>query len=155
MLLAALATGTAWGQQEGSSAAQALANWLECERCEQGELEAITHHGQAIVPGLITALNQGPLPAARENLRKDLESRYEQLVEHGRRNPRAPMTATKERFVELYLGNFDARFRVRAAHALGMVGGDRARAALEAAANQADRDDVRAAARESLSKLAR
>jgi hypothetical protein len=40
-------------------AAQALANWLECEYCEHDELAAVKHYGQAIVPGLIVALNQG------------------------------------------------------------------------------------------------
>jgi hypothetical protein len=151
MLLAVLTTGTAWSQ--AMSAAQALANWLECEKCEHGELEAVTRDGQANVPSLIMTLNQGPLPATRESLRRELEARYEQLVEQSKKNPNAPITATKERFVELYLGNVDAQQRVRAAQALASIGGDRARAALEAAAaNQALPDDVRAAARDALNK---
>jgi len=154
MLLAALTTDTTWSQ-EPVRAEQALANWFKCEYCEHGELEAVARHGQAIVPSLITTLNQGPSAAIRENLRGDLQARYEQLVEQSKKNPYAPITATKEQFVELYLGNFDAQHRVRAAQALAMIGGDRTRAALEAAANQAQRDDVRATVREYLSKLAR
>jgi hypothetical protein len=159
MLLAALTTDTAWSQrmskQEAVRAAQALANWLDCEKCEHGELEAVTRYGQAIVPSLIAALNQGPSPATREILRGELEARYEQLVEQRKKNPNAPITASKEQFVELYLGNFDVQHRVRAAQALAVIGGNRARAALEAAANQAQRDDVRATMRDSLSKFAR
>jgi hypothetical protein len=154
VLLSALTTDTAWSQQEALSAAQALTNWLGCENCEHGELKAVTLHGQAIVPSLIAALTQGPSPATRENLRGVLEARYEQLVEQSKQNPNAPITATKEQFVELYLGNFDAQHRVRAAQALAVIGGHHARAALEAAANQAHRDDVRATARESLNKFA-
>ena len=155
MLLAAFTADTAWSQQDTGRAAQALADWLECEYCEHDELAAVTHHGQAVVPGLIAALDQGPSPATRDDLGRALAERYEQLVEQSKKKPHAPIAVTKEKFVELYLGNFDAQYRVRAAQALAAIGGDRARAALEAAASQAQREDVRAAARESLRKLAR
>jgi hypothetical protein len=150
MLLVASAADAAWSQQD---AAQALADWLECEYCEHGELAAVTHYGQAIVPGLIAALDQGRSP---DDLRRALEERYDQLVEQSKKNPHAPIGVTKEKFVELYLVISDAQHRVRAAQALAAVGGERARAALEAAgATQTHSDDVRAAVRESLRKLAR
>jgi hypothetical protein len=145
MLLATLTTDTAWNQPEAGSAAQALVNWLECEHCEHGEVEAVTHHGQAIVPSLIAALNQGPSPATRDELGRALAERYEQLVEQSKKNPRAPIAVTRDRFVEFYGGALDAQHRIRAAQALAAIGGERARAALEAAAGPAQRDDVRAA----------
>jgi hypothetical protein len=77
-------------------------------------------------------------------------SRYAQLVEQSKKNRHAPIGVTKEKFIELYLGILDAQHRVRAAQALAAIGAERARAALEAAASQAHRDDVR----ESLRKLA-
>src|SRR5262245_39235005 len=60
MIFAAFAAGTAWGQRDAGLAAQALANWLESEDGDHDELQAVTQHGQAIVPSLIAALNQGP-----------------------------------------------------------------------------------------------
>jgi hypothetical protein len=157
MLLALLATDTAWSQQEAGNAAQALANWLDCETCEHGELDALTRHGQAIVPSLIAALDQGPSSATLRALGDALAERYDQLVEQSKNNPYAPIpdTMTREKFVALYGGILDARHRIRAAQALAAIGGEQARAALEAAASQAARDDVRTAARDSLRKLAR
>jgi hypothetical protein len=152
MLLAALTTDTTWSQREATSPAQALTNWLECEKCEHGELEAVTRDGQDNVNALIAALRDGPQLG---NLPTALEERYEQLVEQSKKNPYAPIAATKEQFVALYLGNFDAQGRVRAAQGLGVIGGPDARRALEAAAaNQALRDDVRATARDCLRRLA-
>jgi len=155
MLLAAVTADTGWSQQDAGRAAQALAKWLGCEYCEQDELAAVTQYGQAILPGLIAALNEGPSSATRDELGKALAERYDELVEQSKTNPHAPITATRERFVELYGGTLDAQHRIRAAQALAAIGGERARAALEAAASHAYRADVRAAARESLRKLAR
>lgn len=152
LLWAALTTGGAWSQQDAASAAKALANWLECEKCEHAELEIVTRYGEAIVPGLIAALDQGRSP---DDLRRALEERYDQLVEQSKKNPHAPIGVTKEKFVELYLVISDTQHRVRAVQALTAIGGESARAALEAAASQTHRDNVRAAARESLRKLAR
>jgi hypothetical protein len=155
MLCAALAPDMAWGQQDTARAAQALAGWLGCEYCDAGELAAVTGYGQAIVPDLIAALNQGLSPASRDDLRKALEERYAQLFAQSKKNPHAPLGAPKEKFVELYLGKLDTQYRVRAVQALAAIGGDRARAALEEAASQVDRDEVRSTARESLRKLGR
>jgi hypothetical protein len=155
MLCAALASDMAWGQPDTASAAQTLAAWLGCEYCHHGELAAVARNGQAIVPDLIAVLNQGLSPASRDGLRKALEERYAQLVTQSKKNPHAPVGAPQEKFVELYLGKLDTQYRVRAVQALAAIGGDRARAALEAAASQTDRDEVRSTAQESLRKLGR
>ena len=112
----------------------------------------MTRFGQAIVPSLVAVLNEGPSPATRELLRRELERRYDQLAEFARKNPDAKVASTKEEFVAMYLRNFDAQHRVRAAQALGAIGGRQARA-LEAAAGKAERDDVRTTARRSLEKM--
>jgi hypothetical protein len=145
LILAAFAAGTAWGQRDAGLAAQALANWLESEDGDHDELQAVTQHGQAIVPSLIAALNEGPSPATHDELGRALAERYEQLVEQSKKNPHAPIAVTRDRFVELYGGALDTQHRIRAAQALAAIGGERALAALEAAASQAPRDDVRAA----------
>jgi hypothetical protein len=155
VVLCALAPQMAWGQQDTAPAEQTLAGWLGCEYCDHGELAAVTRNGQAIVPDLIAVLNQGLSPASRDDVRKALEERYAQLIAQSKKNPRVPVAAPQEKFVELYLGRLDTQYRVRAVQALAAIGGDRARAALEQAANQSDRDEVRSMARESLRKLGR
>jgi len=152
---------TAWGQsgtprlskQNAEGAARALATWLECEECQSGELRAVTRFGEAIVPSLVAILNEGPSPATRELLRRELEGRYDKLAEFAQKNPDAKVASTKEEFVAMYLRNFDAQHRVRAVQALGAIGGKQARAALEAAAGKAERDDVRTTVRQSLEKM--
>jgi hypothetical protein len=154
VLLATLVTDTARSQQEAADPAQALADWLDCDKCEHGELDAVTHYGQAIGPGLIAALNQGPSPETRDALGKALAERHDELVEQSKKNPYAPITMSKERFVALYGGRLDAQHRIRAAQALAVIGGDAARAALEAAAaSQAQRDDVLAAVTKLLTEM--
>jgi hypothetical protein len=152
---------TAWGQtgaprlskQNSERAAQVLATWLECEDCQSGELKAVTRYGQAIVPSLAAVLEAGPSPATGELLRRELEARYDKLAEFAQKNPNAKVASTKEEFVAMYLRNFDAQHRARAAQALGAIGGTQARAALEAAAGKAERDDVRTTVRQSLEKM--
>jgi hypothetical protein len=153
VLLAELTINTARAQQEIANTEQALAIWLRCEYCEHGELEAVTRQGETMVPSLAAALTEGLSAKAGEGLRKDLEARYDALVQQSKENPNAPIAVTKEEFVKLYQDNSAAHQRVRAAQALAAIGGQRARAALEAAvANQAYRDDVREMLRDLLNK---
>jgi hypothetical protein len=144
LLLVGLAIDTTWSEEEAGNPAQALANWLDCEQCEHGELDAVTRHGEGTMPGLTVALNQGPSAATRDGLGRALAERYEQLVEQSKKNRHVPIGGTRERFVEFYVGGLDAQHRIRAAEALAAIGGERARAALETAATQAQHDDVRA-----------
>jgi hypothetical protein len=98
-------------------------------------------------------LNGGLAPASRELVRRQLEVRYDDLTERARRNPNTRPAGTKAQFVTLYLDNLDAQYRVRAAQALGAIGGQRPRAALEAALAKAPRADVRAAIRTALNTI--
>jgi len=155
MLFAALTVETARTQQQKVNSEQARTRWLECEYCEHAEREAVVRQGEAIVPSLIAVLNGGISPATRETLRKELEARYEQLVKQSEKNANAPIAVTKEQFVSIYTGNFDAQQRLRAAQALAAIGGQRAREALAAAAANQARDDVREMTRDLTSKTAR
>ena len=137
---------------ESARAAEILTMWFQCDECEAGELAAVTSFGQAVVPSLIAVLDGGLSAAAREQLRLDLGNRYDALVSHSRTNPNAKPASSKEEFVAMYLGNRDAQYRVRAAQALGAIGGDRARSALQAALGKAQRPDVHAAIRRSVSQ---
>ena len=135
---------------ESGQAVQTLTTWFECEECQSGELEAVQKYGQAVVPSLIAVLDGGLSPAKREQTRSELEARHDALTERARKNPNAKPTSTKEQFTAQYLGNFDAQYRVRAAQALAAIGGDKARAALQAAARKPHRGDVQAVIETSL-----
>lgn len=57
------------------------------------------------------------------------------------------MPGSEEQFVASYAENYVASYRVRAALALGIIGGADARQALEAASRMPMREDVREASR--------
>ena len=127
---------------ESAQALQAMTTWFECEECQDGELAAVTKYGDAVVPSLIAVLNDGLSPASRERIRLDLEARYDQLAARAQQRPNAKLASTKDQFAALYLGNFDAQYRVRAAQALAQINGARARSALEGALGKPHRADV-------------
>jgi hypothetical protein len=151
MLLAALATCTACSEQAAGTPHKG------CQLARLRKLRRRTRRRHTPRSGRCAQpdrpLNQGPSPATLDALERVLAERYEQLVEQSRKNPHAPVTVTKERFVALYGGALDAQHRIRAAQALAEIGGERARAALEAAASQTERDDVRAAVTKLLSVM--
>jgi hypothetical protein len=139
--------------QNAERARQALIAWFECEECENGELKAVASFGQAVVPNLIGALNEGTSPPSRALLRQQLEERYDSLMEAGRKNPQMKIESSKNDFVNMYISNFDAQYRVRAAQALGAIGGSKAHQALEAALGKAGREDLQATIKETLVKM--
>ena len=140
-------------RDETVNAIQALTTWFECEECHPSQLIAVTRYGQLVVPSLAATLNGGLSPASSELLRRLLDDRYSQLAEQGEKNAKLRITSRREDFVARHLGDFDARYRIRAAQALVAIGGPEARNALEAALGKAPRDDVRMVIEESLKKI--
>jgi hypothetical protein len=139
--------------QKSAEATQALVEWFECEECEAGELSAVTEYGEAVVPILISTLNQGPSPASRELVRRELETRYDELSSYSKEHPNVELASSKEEFVTIYLSNYVALYRVRAALALGAIGGKNAEEALESALKDADRDVVRSSIQHALNNI--
>ncbi len=139
---------------ETIKATQALSRWLDCLGCQAAEddkgLEAVTGFGQAVVPSLVATLNAGLSPASRQMQHDLLATRYDQLDEQARKDPRFKMKSTQEEFISRYLDNLDARYRIRAAQALAAIGGAHARTALNAALVNPQRDDVRRAIQNAL-----
>ena len=121
---------------------QALVLWLECEECEEGQLEQVLEYGEQLTPLLIGSLQAGAAPASAELYRRALEKRHDEMVAYSADHPNAAPTLPKDEFVALYLGNHDALVRTRAAQALGEIGGPAAVTALEKAAGRDQRDDV-------------
>jgi hypothetical protein len=119
--------------------------WLECEECTEGELEAVVKLGQAAVPTLAASLRDGPSPARREQLRRHLEESHARLKDRSRTSAAV--------YVHRYTDNLEALYRVRAARALGVIGGRAARQALEGAEGQRYRDDVQRSIEAALARL--
>ena len=128
-LLILLVSVPTWAQ-DPESMRHTLVDWLECEECVDGELEAVATLGEEIVPSLIASLEVGPAPASRELMRYHLIATYQDLVEYEQTHPEAAVTMSEQEYVDTYLANFDALYRGRSAEALGKIGGAKAKAAL-------------------------
>lgn len=144
-----------WGQEEQlgmivtEKATYALSAWLESEDSDLSELTALTRYGQSVVPSLAAALDAGPSPARRERLRRSLNLEYDELATQVRKDATRKIPS-REDYIAHYLGNFEALYRARAAQALGALGGQVARNALESALGKTTRSDVRTAIQRSL-----
>jgi hypothetical protein len=138
--------------QEATEARRTIVRWLECEECDGGELEAVVELGPAAIPTLAAVLRQGPSPAARESARLSLEASYAELEAHAAENPRDSVPVGRDEYVTMFLDNYEALYRIRAATALGAIGGPDAEAALRDAPRGA-RADVSQAVSAALDSL--
>jgi hypothetical protein len=129
------------------SVEERVRSWLECEECTDGELRHVVSLGDEAVPTLAAALGHGPPEESQARLRKHRLATYAQLKDYGS----VPMT--EEEYVRKYAENTVALYQVRAAVALGAIGGSEARRALEGALGRGDRDDVQQAIRAALAEI--
>lgn len=131
---------------EAAEVRRAVVAWLECEECEEGELEAVKKLGSSAVPTLGATLERGPSAASRERVRRHLEDSYGRIAEHVKKNPEEKFDVSLEEYVKIYLENYAANYRVRSAQALSAIGGEAAHKALSTAvAKKSQREDVQAA----------
>lgn len=145
-------TPTTPNYQEIETARSAMVTWLECEECTEGELKSVLAHSKRLQPMLISTLNKGVAPASMALYRVELEKRYDELVAASRSNPRTKPTLSKDKFVQLYLGNFSAQYKVRSAQALSAIGGEKSKQAIKEALGNAKREDVRKELKQALEK---
>jgi hypothetical protein len=139
--------------EQATVARRAIINYLECDECEEGELEAVVKQGPAVVSSLVATLLEGPSRANLETLRRQLITNYRELKEYERTHPDSKVPGTEEQYVKTFTENYIALYRVRAATALGAIGGPEARRALEEASRKSLRTDVQAAVNASLAKI--
>jgi hypothetical protein len=142
LLSAALAACALLTDARAQTPSEALIQWLQFD-CEEGNLQAVIRFRQAVVPGLIAALENGPPDESRERVRKAAEASYDELIEQARRKPERRVASRRDAYVNRNVENFDAQYRVRAGQALAALGTPEARQALERALNQVKREDVR------------
>jgi len=129
--------------EQRADARRTMVAYLECEECTEGQLEAVVKLGETIVPSLAASLHAGPSPASLEVLRDHLETNYDRLQKYGRTHREARLEMGKGEYVRTYTENFVALYQVRAATALGAIGGRKAEEALKKSLELRLRGDVR------------
>ena len=139
--------------QQAAQNRHAIVNYMECDECDVGQLEAVVKLGALAVPTLAVSLREGPSPSQIEMLRRNLTKTYRELKAYEMTHPDAVVPGTEEQYVKTYLENYVALYQVRAATALGKIGGPEARRALQEASIAPVRDDVRSVVKAALDKL--
>ncbi len=139
--------------EQATKVRREIVNYLECEECEDGELEAVVKLGPIAVLTLAATLREGPLQSSLELLRRHLTANYRKLKEYERTHPEVIVPGTEQQFVTIYLDNYVAQHQGRAAKGLAAIGGTEAKRALEEASVKPLRDDVKAVVKSSLEKM--
>lgn len=128
--LAGLTELAAVAADEPEDARLALASWIRCIECKDGELDRLTKFGPVIVPHLSTMLAGGPAQSTRERVQQLNVVIYERLKAYAKRHQHSRFSIDREVFLRMYFDNFVFHYRNRAAHALAAIGGERAEQAL-------------------------
>lgn len=130
-----------------------IQSWLECDSCDEKELEPVIKLGGKAVGSLKTALIEGPPDGDLALLRSNLRATYQKVKKRADAAGKPSPTQTEEAFVNTYENNYVSLYRIRAATALGAIGGEQARQALDEANKQRYRKDVDRSISAALSKL--
>ena len=139
---------------ESINARKAIVVWLECEECNEGELQAVLKLGQLAVPTLANVLKEGPSPVKQEGYRYRLLDNYEAMQKFLKARPKpGPINISFEAYLALNMENYITLYKVRAATALGKIGGINARNALKEALASEQSDTVTKTAKEALANL--
>lgn len=129
---------------EPGDARLALASWMRCLECKDGELDRLTKFGQVIVPHLSTMLAGGPAQSTRDRVQQLSIVTYEGLKAYSKRYRHSRFSIDREVFLRMYLDNFVFHYRSRAAHALAAIGGERVEQALAEALETAAHPGLKA-----------
>ena len=123
----------------------AVNHWLECEECRANELPTVVAIGVRAIPTLGTTLVRGPRDARTARLRQHLIHSYQSLAAYQTVHGLQPLIPTQAQYVERFLGNYEATYRIRSAMAVALIGGTRAQTLLAQASSLPGlRPDVRA-----------
>jgi hypothetical protein len=110
-----------------------LTPFFESEHLEPGEFADVKAIGNAAVPLLEKIVATGAPPEKVQAHKEHLERTYTRLEEYRASHPNDTnfkLPLTRERYVGLYLQNYDRHYRSRAVGALGAIGSPAAKDAL-------------------------
>lgn len=135
-------------------ARRTIQSWLECSNCDSEEMKPVIEIGKdaelgaAAVESFRVALVDGPSDGDIELLRSHLRKSYEKL-----NHSPTPPSRSLDVYVSDYEQNYVARYKKRAARALGAIGSEQARRALDEAGNKPNPKDVERAIQEALKNI--
>jgi HEAT repeat protein len=121
------------GQPPAGGVPNVVDAWLECVECRDSELQAVVKLGPSAITGLSPALLNGPPPAKVQSYEKYLRQIYADMKAYEKTHPKSVVPYTEDEFVKRDMAKYMNLYRVRAARALGDIGGPQAAAALEQA----------------------
>ena len=110
--------------------------WLRCVECNAGELQAVVKLGPAAVSRLAPPLLGGPPASELQSYEKYLRKMYADMKAYEKTHPKSVVPFTEDEFVKRDMTRYTNLYRVRAATALGEIGGPEAANALEQALKQ-------------------
>lgn len=120
-------------------------HWLECEECQGTELGSVVSLGPRALPTLGRSLTIGPGMRQISVLRDHLRSSWNSLVQYQSAHGLPSVGMSQSEYVDRFVGNYDATYRVRSAIAVAAIGGTQALALLQQASTLSGlRSDVRA-----------
>lgn len=133
-------------RRTGPGPVRAAARWLQCHGCERDskELKAVRSRGERAVPTLQNALLNGPTPVELALVEESARNRFEELEKYALARPddaSAQLDQTEQEYIDDSKERYAAGYRVRAATALGEIGGPKAREALCQGAGSAQDDE--------------
>ncbi len=132
-LLVACAVTTAQQPPQPPPRADTIEAWLECVECDAGELQAVVKLGQSAVPRLGPSLLSGPPAAKQKSYEAYLRKMYADMKAYEKTHPKSVVPFTEDEFVKRDMAKYTNMYRVRAANALGEIGGTEAAQVLDKA----------------------
>ena len=118
--------------QPGSTAG-VIEVWLECVECRDGELQAVVKLGASRRLALGRRCSLDPAPAKLQSYEKYLRKMYSDMKAYEKTHPKNVVPFTEDEFVKRDMAKLTNLYRVRAATALGEIGGPDAATALDQA----------------------
>jgi len=106
--------------------------WLECDDCLSGELDSVVGMGSRAIPALAAYLSDGPSRERLQALQRYLETVHRQLSLLSTDSGGSPYLPTRREFISEYLARYREMYQVRAAIAVGEIGGKKAKGTLGA-----------------------
>jgi hypothetical protein len=168
-LLVGLAVASACGQQRSEqpqaspvparpagaalTTTQVVDNWLLCEDCLDGELQALVRAGAPTVPLLAAALDAGPPQTNRDEARQRFLATHHSMTDYALTHPSSPVPTSEAEYVQRNLDHYVTMYQLKAARGLGAVGGPDAKRELTQALGLPLTADILTVVREVLGKM--
>ncbi len=132
---------------------KALLEWLECEECTIAQLTAVVLLDRnESVPYLAVALSAGPPLSRLVNEGNRLKKRYPELLKFKQSHPDAVLIDERH-YIQIHLAQLTIQYQLRAAIALGKIGGPLSIQALQMALNMGAPELVQEEIARSLNQL--